>query len=661
MDLNIVKDQIKSLSDQIRLHNYHYYVMDLPVISDNEYDQLMIKLKQLEQDYPKLLKKDSPSQLVGGFPLNDFKKVSHSVPMGSLQDVFNTDGVIDFDKRLKSFFLNYSYVVEPKIDGLSVCITYIDSVFKIAATRGNGIVGENVTYNVATIKSIPKKLPVFIKKLEVRGEIFMPKVVFQKFVSQQIKDGIQTFKNPRNAAAGSIRQKNPNIAAARKLDVCIFNIQSISSEFKLDSHKKSLDFLSDLGFNVPPLYDVFTNIDDVIIQLDNIKNTKSEFSFDIDGAVIKLDSFIQREKIGTTSKFPKWAVAYKYPPEQTVTTLIDININVGRTGALTPTAVFTPVNIAGSTVSRAVLHNQDNITQKDIRIGDTILVHKAGDIIPEVVKSVSHCENSQPYFMPNNCPVCDSVVFKDSDEAVLRCINPECYSTLLNNIIHFASKGAMDISGLGVSIINELFSIGLIKSAVDIYSLNYNDLMQLKRMADKRISNLLLAIENSKNVPLNRFIFALGIRNVGQQAALLLCKNFKTIDNILTARVDQILDIDGFGDTIANNIFNYFSLNNTINLISKFKSAGLTMEFHDDVVSNSFNGYKFVLTGTLTSMTRANAKELIIKNGGKVLENISSKTTHLLFGENTGSKLDKARQLGITTIDEIEFLKLMDN
>lgn len=657
MELEQAKLRANELRNIINESNYNYYVLDNPTISDYDYDMYLRELEKIEKQFPQLISSDSPTMRVGGESDNTFEKVNHTVQMGSLQDVFNFEEVTAFDKKVREIITNPTYVVEPKIDGLSVSLEYVDGVFVRGSTRGDGFIGEDVTQNLRTIKSIPLKLSENIPFLEVRGEVYMPRKSFEKLIKDQIGNDEQPFKNPRNAAAGSLRQKNSKITAKRKLDIFIFNIQQINGR-DLTSHSESLDMLKELGFKVSPSYDKYDHIDNVIKNIEEIGQNRYEYSFDIDGAVVKVDSLSDREALGATSKFPKWAVAFKYPPEEKETKLIDIEINVGRTGALTPTAVFKPISLAGTTVSRAVLHNQDFINEKDIRIDDTIVVRKAGDIIPEVVKSVNHEENTSTYRIPEICPSCGQKVVKE-DQAALRCVNPLCPSLIYRSIIHFASRNAMNIDGLGPAIIQALINSGNIKDSSDLYYLKKENLLTIERMGEKSIDNLLNAIENSKKNKLSKLIFGLGIRNIGQKAAELLCERFDTIEKLKNATFEEIITIEGFGDTMASSVVNFFKDDNSNIIIKKLLDADVNMTEPKETVGDALNGLTFVITGTLPSLSRNDAKDLIQANGGKVTGSVSKKTNYLLAGEEAGSKLTKANDLGVQVISEQQLLEML--
>lgn len=657
MDKSII-ERVNNLRAEIEQHNHNYYVMDNPTVDDYTYDMLMQELKNLEAEYPELADPNSPTQRVGGEALNLFEKVEHKVQMGSLQDVFSLEQVQAFTDRCREASQKPVYVVEPKIDGLSVSLEYVNGEFVRGSTRGDGFIGEDVTANLKTIKSIPLKLKESVPFLEVRGEVYMPRETFFALVEKQENNGETPFKNPRNAAAGSLRQKNPKIAAERKLDIFIFNVQQIEG-MELTSHKQSLDYLKKLGFKVVAEYIQAETYEEISARIDHIGNMRSEYSFDIDGVVIKIDDFALREKMGATSKVPKWAVAYKFPPEEKETKLLDIEVNVGRTGAITPVAIFEPVLLAGTSVSRAVLHNQEFITEKDIRIGDTILVRKAGEIIPEVLKSVAHSENSVPYTLPEFCPVCGDKAVKYADEAVLRCPNVDCPAQLKRNIIHFASKGAMNIDGLGEAIVTQLVDNNIISGVADLYRIKVEQLEVLERFGKKSAENLVKAIEGSKENSLERVIFGLGIRNIGQNGAKLLCNRFGSIEAIMNATAEEISEIDGFGDIMSESVFSAFHDKHFAELVDELKSLGVKMKYDkQESGDNRFDGKTFVLTGTLPTMTRDEAKEIIVRFGGKAAGSVSKKTSYVVAGEDAGSKLTKAQELGITILSEQEFLDM---
>lgn len=650
--------RVQELRDKLNYYSRKYYVDDDPEIEDYEYDMLQRELKAIEDKYPDLVTPDSPTVRVGGSAENLFSKVEHRVRMESLQDAFSFAEIEEFDRRVRETERDVHYVVEPKIDGLSVSLEYTNGVLTRGSTRGDGDVGEDVTANLRTVRSIPLKIKTPLPFLEVRGEVYMPKSVFASLVTRQELDGEKPFKNPRNAAAGSLRQKDSKVTAGRGLDIFVFNVQQIEGE-ELSSHKQSLDFLREQGFHTIPFYTRFDNITDVISELKRIGEIRSGLEYDIDGAVIKVDDFAQRERLGSTSKFPKWAVAFKYPPEEKTTKLVDIEIGVGRTGVLTPTAVFEPVLLAGSTVSRATLHNQDFITEKDIRIGDEVAIRKAGDIIPEVVRVVSHAENSVPYILPSICPSCSAPVIREEGEAAVRCVNPECPAQLLRNVIHFCSRDAMDIEGLGDALVEKFISENLISNVADIYDITAGEIMMLEGHQEKSAKNLVEAIERSKQNDLSRLLFALGIRHIGQKAAKLLSEHFGDIDSIIAASEEEIAEIDGFGGIMAKSAAEFFSMAQTADLIERLKAAGVNMkslkEKNDD---QRFAGLTFVLTGTLPTLSRKEATEIIENLGGKASSSVSKKTSYVVAGEEAGSKLQKATDLGIPVITQDDLLKM---
>ena len=657
-DFEQKKIRAEQLRKELNHHIYRYYVENENDIEDYEYDMLMRELDSIENEYPELLAPDSPTHRVGGQADTLFETVVHTVKMESLQDAFSHDEVKDFDKRVKEYFPNAEYVVEPKIDGLSVSLEYVNGVFTRGSTRGDGVQGEDITANLRTVKSIPLRLKKDIPFIEVRGEVYMPRDVFLEIVEKQELNGEKIFKNPRNAAAGSIRQKNPKITAQRNLDIFVFNIQQVEGA-DITGHYESLEFLKELGFKTIPFYNKFNNIEDTLNEIKRIGDIRYTLPFDIDGAVIKTDDFSMREVIGSTAKFPKWALAYKYPPEEKITKLIDIEINVGRTGVLTPTAVFEPVLVAGSTISRATLHNQDFINEKGIRIGDTVIIRKAGDIIPEVVAVKEHEENTVPYNMPSFCPSCNSPVHREEGEAAIRCDNPDCPAQLLRVLIHFCSRDAMNIEGLGDAVLETLLDKGIISKISDIYHIDYNKIAELDGMGKKSADNMQNAIENSKKNDLSKLIFAFGIRHIGQKASKLLSDHFFTMDNIISATKDQILNIEGFGEVMADSVVDFFSLEQTKEMIEDLKVSGLNMESQREIKDNRFEGMTFVLTGTLSTYGRKEAQEIIESYGGKASSSVSKKTTYVLAGEAAGSKLKKATDLGVTIITEEQFAEMI--
>ncbi len=653
-----IKNKISELSSKLRYHSIKYYVDDNPEIEDYEYDMMMRELRALEEEYPQYAYPDSPTKVVGGLASIQFSEVFHSVKMESLLDAFSFEELHAFDSKVTAEVGEVEYSVEPKIDGLSVSLEYEGGLFVRGSTRGDGVVGENVTANLMTVKAIPKKIN-FLGKLEVRGEVYMPHDSFLSLVERQENLGEKTAKNPRNAAAGSLRQKNPKITAERELDIFIFNVQAIEGK-AFSCHIESLDFLKELGFNVLPSYKKCKNIEEAITEIEKIGQNRGNLPFDIDGAVIKVDALDLRDNIGSTSKYPKWAIAYKYPPEEKETVLQKIEINVGRTGALTPTAEFTPITLAGTTVSRAVLHNQDFISEKGIAIGDTIIVRKAGDIIPEVVSVSIHQDGAEIFKMPQFCPSCGAKVSREEGEAAVRCTNTDCPAQLLRHLIHFASRDAMDIEGLGPAVLSTLLDNGLIGSTIDLYSLKIDDINKLEGFGDKSADNLINAINKSKNNEFYRFIYALGIRHIGNKAAKLLVSRFNTIDSILSATAEEMAKIDGFGEIMAKSVYDYFALPETASMIERFREIGINMQCETEELSDTrFFGKTFVLTGTLEKYKRSDAAKIIESMGGKTSSSVSKKTDYVLAGESAGSKLDKANELGVTVITEQEFEELI--
>lgn len=658
MDKEQIKSEYEQLCKQAEQHNFNYYVLDDPTIEDDEYDRLMRRIKEIEAENPEIVSESSPTQHVGGYAINTFEKVTHEVQMGSLQDVFSKGELYEFDERVKKAVGKAVYCVEPKIDGLSVSLEYKDGIFTRGSTRGDGFVGEDITKNLKTIKSIPMVLREKIPFIEVRGEVYMPKADFEKLVRKQLENDEQPAKNPRNAAAGSLRQKDSRVTASRGLDIFVFNLQRIEGR-ELTCHSESLDYMKSLGFNVIDGYKTFDNIEDAVSRIMEIGENRQSYSYDIDGAVIKVDDFELRNELGSTAKVPKWAVAFKYPPEEKETKLLDIEINVGRTGALTPVAVFEPVWLAGTTVSRAVLHNQDYIDSKDIRIGDIIAVRKAGDIIPEVVRSVSHAENSEPFIIPHICPVCHGKAERAEDEAVIRCVNIDCPAQLLKNIEHFASRPAMNIDGLGEAVVKQLVENRLISTVADLYSLQQQDLEMLPGFAKVSASKLIANIENSKTNSPDRLLFALGIKGIGQKNAQLLMKHFGSIEKLSETSSEEISAVENFGDILANNIFTALHEPHMTELIERLKSYGVNTVYQSDVKSDKLAGLTFVITGTLPDMTRDEAKTLIEQNGGKCSGSVSKKTSYVLAGEEAGSKLTKAQQLGVTVISQQQLIEMI--
>ncbi len=659
MLLDEAKLRASKLREQINYHNNRYYNEDSPEISDYEYDMLLRELENIEEEYPELKTDDSPTVRVGGKRGEKFSPVTHKVPMESLHDSFSHDELRDFDRKVREVVSAPTYIVEPKFDGLSVSCEYENGVFTRGSTRGDGLVGEDVTENLMTIKSLPKKLSNAPEFLEVRGEVYMSFDTFERLVEEQLDREEKPFKNPRNAAAGSLRQKDSKITEQRALDIFVFNIQQVIGA-EINSHKEGIDFLSELGFRAAPFYNSYNDIEDVITEIERIGSLRGELPYGIDGAVVKIDNFNDRKLLGNTAKFPKWAEAYKYPPEEKTTKLLDIEFNVGRTGAVTPVGVFEPVLLAGTTVSRAVLHNEDFIKEKDIKIGDTVIIRKAGEIIPEVVGLFKHNADSVPFEFPVACPSCGSVLTREEGEAVIRCTNTDCPAQLMRHLIHFVSRDAMDIDGLGPAVLKQLVDAELVKSPADLYRLKVEDISTLERMGLKSAQNLIAALERSKSAELYRLVFALGIRHIGLKAAKLLCEKFDSIDSILNATAEDYLSIDGFGEIMAQSAYDYFALSGTQALIDELKTLGLTMKSTVKKTEGGiFEGKVFVLTGTLPTYTRKEASDLIEANGGKTTGTVSKRTDYLLAGEEAGSKLTKAQSLGVTVISEADLLYMI--
>lgn len=657
MDFDKAAQRAEQLRRELNHHIYRYYVENENDIEDYEYDMLMRELASIEEEYPQLLTSDSPTHRVGGSADNMFESVSHPVKMESLQDAFSEGEILDFDTRVKGSVGTAQYVVEPKIDGLSVSLEYVNGVFTRGSTRGDGVTGEDITANLRTVRSIPLRLQEELPFIEVRGEVYMPRQVFLDIVREQELNEEKPFKNPRNAAAGSLRQKDPKITAKRRLDIFVFNIQRIEGKV-LSGHKESLDYLKTLGFKTIPFYHRYDTIDESLGEIRRIGEIRYTLPFDIDGAVIKVDDFAEREALGSTSKFPKWAIAFKYPPEEKETKLLDIEINVGRTGVLTPTAVFEPVLLAGTTVSRATLHNEDFIHEKNISIGDTVIIRKAGDIIPEVLSVAKHNEGAPLYEIPKCCPSCGSPVTREEGEAAVRCSNPDCPAQLLRMLIHFCGRDAMDIEGLGEALLEVLVNEDLLHNAAEIYTLDYEKIAALERMGEKSAENLKNAVERSKENDLSRLVFALGIRHIGQKAAALLSQRFETMDGIMAATQEEILEIDGFGEIMANAVVQFFALEQSRKLIADLRTAGVNMRSQKETVDDRFAGKTFVLTGTLPTMKRSEASAIIESFQGKTASSVSKKTDYVLAGEDAGSKLRKAQELNIPILSEAEFLEM---
>lgn len=653
------KDEIKQLTEQLERANHEYYVLDAPTMADFEYDRLLRRLEELEAQYPELASPLSPTKRVGGEALSKFEKVEHEVPLESLQDVFSEDEVREFDARLRQSVPNAQFSVEPKVDGLSVALEYVDGAFVRGATRGDGRVGEDVTENLKTIRSIPMRLEDAPHRLIVRGEVFMPRTVFEQLNEEREKEGKPLFANPRNAAAGSLRQLDPAIAAARKLDILIFNLQ-LAEGIRFQTHGESLDYLHARKFKVIP-YTLCCNAEEAISRIRSIGETRYDLPYDIDGAVMKLNDLTDRQGLGSTAKFPRWACAYKYPPEVKETVLQDIVVQVGRTGVLTPKAVVAPVRLAGTTVTNATLHNQDFISEKDIRIGDTVRIRKAGEIIPEILEVVlsKRPQGTSPYRLPAVCPVCGARVERDEDGAFMRCTGIECPAQLTRNIAHFVSRNAMDIDGLGDAIVEQLIANGHISSPADIYYLRLDELKSLWKNGQKAATKLLDAIEKSKQNDVSRLIFALGIRQVGEKAAKVLAKTFGSLDRLMAASAEELTHVRDIGAVTAENIVSWFANPQSQHMIARLREAGVNFESRVQQEDDRFAGMTFVLTGALSLFTREEATEKIENFGGKAAGSVSKKTTYVVAGENAGSKLKKANELGIPVLSEEDFLKML--
>ena len=639
--------------------NYRYYVLDDPKMPDFEYDRLLRELEELEKANPELLREDSPTQRVGGEAISAFQKVEHPVPLQSLQDVFSTEELTDFLEKTLDFDAGSAFSVEPKIDGLSVALEYVNGKFLRGATRGDGTVGEDVTENLKTIRSIPMTIENAPPRLIVRGEVFMPKKSFHKLNERQEAEGKPLFANPRNAAAGSLRQLDPKIAASRGLDIYIFNIQLIEG-MEFSTHEETLSYLENLKFKVIP-HKTLNNVEKIVAQVASIDRNRENLTCDIDGAVIKVNDLAQRSRMGSTAKTPRWAVAYKYPPEIKPTIVEDIVVQVGRTGVLTPKAVVKAVRLAGTTVTNATLHNQDFISQRDIRVGDTVFIRKAGEIIPEIleVDFTKRPENTVAYHLPENCPVCGAKVEKDGDGAFLRCTGAECPAQLSRNIAHFVSRDAMDVEGLGNSIVEALIEKNLIKSPADIYYLKLEDIATLWKSGTKAAKKLLDAIEESKQQDVSRLIFALGIRQVGAKTGKVLASTFGSLDKLMKATLDELTQVNDVGEVTAANIYDWFHQEQSKHMVERLRSAGVNFESRRVLTDNRFAGQTFVLTGTLTKFTRDEATEKIELLGGKASGSVSKKTSYVVVGENAGSKERKARELGIPILSEDDFLAMI--
>lgn len=659
MKLEEAAVKVKALREQIDYHSRRYYDEDAPEIEDDAFDALTRELRQLEEQFPQLITADSYTQRVHGELSSSFAPVTHVVPLGSLQDVFSEDEVRAFDTRVREAVSRPVYVVEPKIDGLSVAIEYRHGKFYRGATRGDGAVGEDVSANLRQIRDIPQTLSEPVERLIVRGEVYMPRESFAALVRQQEENGEKAFKNPRNSAAGTLRQKDPAVVAQRRLSIFVFNMQLIEGE-TVTGHAASLKRMRELGFPVIPDYLVTDSIGEAVEKIRQIGESRLSLSYDIDGSVVKVDNFTQREALGSTAKFPKWAVAYKYPPEEKETVLRDVEVNVGRTGVLTPTGVFDPVMLAGTTVSRATLHNQNFIDEKELCIGDTVAMRKAGEIIPEVVRVVRHAPEGVRYRLPAVCPSCGQPAVREEDEADLRCVNPECPAQRLRHLIHFTSKDAMDIDGLGEAVLELLVKEGIVEEIDDLYTLSREQISHLEGLGEKSADNLLAALEKSKENDLYRVVYGLGIRHIGEKAAKLLAAHFGTMDAIMAATAEEIGQIDGFGAVMAQSVVDFFTLAPSRHLVEQLRLRGIHMTARQSRLDDRFAGMTFVLTGTLPTLKRSQAQEMIEQRGGKASGSVSKKTTYVLAGEEAGSKLDKANQLGIPVIDEARFLKMLE-
>ena len=651
--------EMKQLRDTLNENARLYYTLDASTMSDYEYDRLYRRLQEMEKQHPEEITPDSPTQRVGDAVLNDFAAVAHPVPLESLEDVFDSNEVKDFLAKVLDTLPQAEYSVEPKVDGLSVALEYRDGVFFQGATRGDGRVGEDVTGNLRTIRSIPMVLPEKLPRLIVRGEVYMARSVFEEINEQLELEGKPLMANPRNAAAGSLRQKDPRICARRRLDIAVFNLQ-LAEGRHFTTHAETIDYLTAQGFPVIP-HATLSDAEEILRQIEKLGDTRMEFPFDIDGAVVKLNNLSDREILGSTAKCPKWAVAYKYPPEKKESRVMDIVVQVGRTGVLTPKAVLEPVRLAGTTVTNATLHNQDYITEKDIRIGDTVVVQKAGEIIPEIVSVVreKRPEGTTPYHLPETCPVCGAPVERDPDGAAIRCTGAECPAQLLRNLIHFASRDAMDIDGVGPAVMRQLIESGLVSNPADLYDLRAEQLADLERMGTKSAQNAVDAIAKSKENDLWRLIFALGIRQVGAKAAKILAAHFGSMEALRRAAAEELTQIDDVGAVTADYIIRWMSSDQAVDLLERLKAAGVNMESRQKLVDRRFAGMTFVLTGALSHFTREEAGEMIEQRGGKASASVSKKTTYVVAGENAGSKLKKAQELNIPVLSEEEFLALL--
>ena len=660
MEREQARRRAEELRAVIEKNNRLYYDQDAPELEDFEYDALTRELKAIEAEFPDLITPDSPTQHVGGTASSKFSKVTHAVKMESLQDAFSEDELREFDARVREAGIRPEYVVEAKIDGLSVSLEYRDGRLVRGSTRGDGTVGEDVTENLASIRDIPQQLENAPAFLEVRGEVYMPHAAFLKLKEQQELEDKTPFKNPRNAAAGSLRQKDAKITAGRGLSIFVFNLQQCEGR-SFTTHHETLDYIKSLGFPVSPRYSVFSNIEDAIREIQTIGQLRGTLEFDIDGAVIKVNDLAARRVLGSTNKFPRWAIAFKYPPEVKESVVRDIEVTVGRTGVLTPTAVFDPIFLAGTSVSRASLHNGDIISSLGVGIGDTIQVRKAGDIIPEVIAVSAHGPDSKPFAMPTVCPSCGAPVVHLQDETALRCVNPECPAQSLRNLIHFASRDAMAIDGLGEAVAIQLTEKNLVHTVADLYSLQEEQLLTLDKFKKKSAQNLLAAIEHSKANNLDKLLFGLGIRNIGDKAAALLAEHFGSMEALRTASVEQMCEIDGFGAVMAQSVREFFDKEGTSDLLTRLEAAGVNMKWTGTPKGTALAGKTLVVTGTLPTLSRQEAEALIVQNGGKAAGSVSKKTSYVVAGTAAGSKLTKAQSLGIPVIDEAGLYALIQN
>ena len=653
------KSEMRTLRETLSEAGDRYYVLDDPTMEDYEYDRLLRRLEELEAAHPEEITPDSPTQRVGGAALESFTQVTHPVPLESLQDVFSPEEVEEFARRMEEALGTVAYSIEPKVDGLSVALEYRDGVFVQGATRGDGRVGEDVTANLRTIKSIPMTLPDKLPRLIVRGEVFMPKNVFHKLNRQREENGEALFANPRNAAAGSLRQLDPKVCAKRLLDIRVFNLQ-LAEGRTFASHSETLEYIASQGFRTIP-HKVLDRVEDVNAEIVRLGDSREELPFDMDGAVVKVNSLSERAAVGSTAKCPRWAIAYKYPPEQKPSRVLEIVVQVGRTGVLTPKVVVEPVRLAGTTVTNATLHNQDFIEEKDIRVGDTVVLQKAGEIIPEVVEVLKDLrpENTEPYRFPKLCPVCGAPVVRDEDGAAIRCTGAECPAQLHRNLTHFASRDAMDIDGVGPAVIKQLIDKEMVKTPADLYFLTADQLADLERMGKKSARNAVDAIAASKDRGLERLLYALGIRQVGQKAGKILAAHFGSFDALAQATEEELTAIDDVGGITAAYIRKWLENPQSKHLISRLKEAGVSMEAARQSAGEQFKGMTFVLTGALEKFTRDEAAALIEAQGGKASGSVSKKTTYVVAGENAGSKLRKAGELGIPVLTEDEFAAML--